>query len=395
MTHLLSRHQRGLAYLEEANPAWQDLVAITLAPMQSATRARSHDGREILLFGTNNYLGLTYDRDCLAAAQAALQIDGTGMTGSRLANGTSPAHRELEAKFARYYDCDEAIIFSTGYQANLALISALAGSQDRIFLDADSHASLYDAAVLSGARLIRFRHNDADDLARRLKRSSDEPGNKLIIIEGLYSMFGDCAPIADLVAVKNQYGATLICDEAHSFGVYGDGGRGVASEAGYGLDGIDYLVGTFSKSLAGTGGFAVSRDPSFSLLRFISRPYIYTAAQAPAMVASVSVALDKIIHGDDLRERLWHSARIIYEGLTAQGFRLGADMPGPIAAVRCGDMQTAMRWWQELFAMGLYVNCVVPPGAPNNESLLRCSLSAAHDEDEIATALACFSRLRR
>ncbi|HHO69476.1 MAG TPA: aminotransferase class I/II-fold pyridoxal phosphate-dependent enzyme, partial [Gammaproteobacteria bacterium] len=218
------------------------------------------NGHKVILAGTNNYLGLTFDPECIAAARQALEEQGTGTTGSRMANGTFADHLKLEQELAAFFDRDHAIVFSTGYAATMGMSSTLAGPGDVIVMDADSHASLYDGVRLSGADIIRFRHNDPEDLAKRLRRLGERTENTLIITEGMFSMLGDQAPLAEIAAVKREYGGMLLVDEAHSLGMLGEHGRGVAERDGV-EDDVDFVVGTFSKSLGSIGGYCVSSHP--------------------------------------------------------------------------------------------------------------------------------------
>lgn len=347
------------------------------------------DGRPTILAGTNNYLGMTFDADCIAAARDALETSGTGTTGSRMANGSYAVHRELEMDLARFYGKRDAIVFSTGYQANLGMISALAGSGDNVMIDADSHASIYDGCNLSGANTIRFRHNDPADLAKRLRRLGGDAANALIVVEGVYSMLGDRAPLREFVNVKREFGATLLVDEAHSMGVLGEKGRGVAEEAGVLAD-VDYVVGTFSKSLGNTGGFCVSDDDALDIVRYASRPYVFTASLPPATIAATRAALRKLAAADDLRQRLQDNAGLLHAGLTALGFRLGAAA-NAVVAVLIDDKLDALRFWDHLLKHGVYVNLMVPPATPGSQSLLRCSVSAAHTPEQIDAICAAFA----
>jgi 8-amino-7-oxononanoate synthase len=346
------------------------------------------DGRPTILAGTNNYLGMTFDPDCIASAREALESSGTGTTGSRMANGSYASHRELELDLARFYDKRDAIVFSTGYQANLGMISALAGPGDTVMIDADSHASIYDGCTLAGANTIRFRHNDADDLAKRMRRLGDGAADALIIVEGVYSMLGDRAPLREFVRVKKEFGATLLVDEAHSMGVLGAKGQGLAEVDGVLAD-VDYVVGTFSKSLGNTGGFCVGDSADMDVLRYASRPYVFTASLAPATIAATRTALRKLENASDLRQRLQANAERLHAGLAALGFRLGAA-PNAVVAVLVGDKLEALRFWDHLLKHGVYVNLMVPPATPGNESLLRCSVSAAHTPEQIDAICAAF-----
>ncbi len=346
------------------------------------------DNREIVLAGTNNYLGLTFEPEVIAAAQAGVAKYGAGTTGSRIANGTYGPHKALEAELAAHFGMAAAIVFTTGYQANLAVIAGLAGPGDQIFIDADCHASIYDACKLAGAEIVRFAHNDPASLDRRLGRTDPAASNKLVIVEGLYSMFGDIAPIAEFVEVKRRHNAYLAVDEAHSFGVYGARGLGVAEAAGV-LDACDVLIGTFSKSLAGIGGFAVSNHPDFELLRVASRAYMFTASSSAASVEATRAALRCIVRRPELRDRLRENSARLHAGLTAAGFKLFAA-PSPVVGVDMGDPMQAARFWNAMLADGVYVNLAIPPGTPNSKSLLRCSVSAAHTSAQIDRIIESF-----
>lgn len=348
-------------------------------------------GRRTILLGTNNYLGLTFDPACIEAGCAALRRFGTGTTGSRIANGTYGGHKALEAEIAAFMGRRAAIVFTTGYQANLATIAGLAGPKDTIFVDSDWHASIFDGCRLSGATVVRFRHNDPEDLDRRLERNPTPGGIKLVIVEGLYSMLGDVARLAEIVAVKKRHGAFLLLDEAHSMGVFGERGRGVAEAHGVEAE-IDFIVGTFSKSLGAIGGFAVSDHPRFELLRVAARPYMFTASPGPATIATVRAALAQIVARPELRMRIWGNAERIHAGLVAQGFALAAP-PGPILSIRLPDERTTVFAWNRLLELGVYVNLALPPGTPGGVCLLRCSVSAAHTEAQIDAVLERFATL--
>ncbi len=367
-----------------------DPFAVRIDDLRSATEA-DIDGRRTILAGTNNYLGLTYDPSCIAAAEEAVRRYGTGTTGSRIANGTYGLHTELEAAFATYLQRRSCMVFSTGYQANLAMIAGLAGARDTVLIDADSHASIYDACKLAGATIVRFRHNDAADLDRRLTRLSGEGECKLVIVEGMYSMLGDTAPLRDFVEVKKKHGAWLLVDEAHSFGVFGEHGRGLAEEQGV-EDDVDFVVGTFSKSLGAIGGFGASNHPQFDLLRFCARPYMFTASPSPASIASVHAALIRIGEDPGLRTRLWANAHRLYDGLVGLGLQPCAPA-SPVIAVPMPDEVTAARAWNLLRENGVYVNLALPPGTPNSLCLLRSSVSAAHTFDQIDQIVARFGKV--
>ena len=356
----------------------------------SPTRAIVN-GQEVILAGTNNYLGLTFDAEAIAASQDAVKENGTGTTGSRMANGTFSEHIKLEQELADFFGTRAAIIFSTGYAATMGTSATLAGPGDVIMLDADSHASIYDGVRLSGADIIRFRHNDPADLEKRLRRLKDRSGDTLIIVEGIYSMLGDVAPLADIAAVKREYGAYLMVDEAHSMGVMGDKGRGAAEAAGIEED-ADFLVGTFSKSLGSIGGYCVSKHAELDLIRFATRSYIFTASASPSVIASTRTTLKLMRERPELKQQLWKNAERLYAELNNLGFEVGPQV-SPVVAVRTEDSEKAVRWWEELFALGVFVNLVIPPASPAGYSLLRCSISAAHSEAEVAQIVAAYATL--
>ena len=372
-------------------PPGVDPFNVVIEEIYSATEA-SIQGRRVLLAGTNNYLGLTFDPQCIKAAQVSLEKEGTGTTGSRMANGTFAGHRDLEKDLASFYSCSEAIVFSTGFVANLGVISTLAGPGDVIVLDADSHASIYDACRMSGAEMIRFRHNNLEDLEKKLKRLGPKAEKTLIIVEGIYSMLGDCAPLAEIAALKKKYGTWLLVDEAHSMGVLGDHGRGMAEAAGV-EDDVDFIVGTFSKSLGSIGGYCVSNHPELALIRYVCRSYVFTASPSPSTIASVRAALQAIQTKPQLRTRLWDNATLLYQGLKELGFELGPDL-SPVVAIRVPTREKTLLAWQTLLDRGIYVNLVFPPAAPAGMSLLRCSISAAHSPEQVDFILETFSDIK-
>ena len=351
------------------------------------------NGRRTILAGSNNYLGLSFNSDCIDAACQAARTEGTGTTGSRMANGTFSGHVALEKELAEYFGRQRAIVFSTGYIANLAMLSTLVGPGEVILLDADCHASIYDGCRLGGAEIIRFRHNDAADLDKRLGRLANRNTNVLVVAEGLYSMLGDRAPLADIVAVKQKHGAYLMVDEAHSLGVLGENGRGLAEEAGV-EEGVDFVVGTFSKSLGAIGGFCVSNHPELDLVRYASRPYVFTASSSPSIIASTRRALRILSTKPELRHRLWDNADKLYGTLQDLGFSLGPEV-SPIVAARFEDMAEALAFWNGLLERGVYVNMVLPPATPDGNCLLRSSVSAGHTPEQMARICEAFTNVRQ
>ncbi|MEE8207424.1 MAG: aminotransferase class I/II-fold pyridoxal phosphate-dependent enzyme [Nitrosomonadaceae bacterium] len=373
-------------------PEGIDVFGMPIEEVYSSTEARV-SGRRILFFGTNNYLGLTFAPECLQAAHKAIDSEGTGTTGSRMANGSYSGHCALEQEFSDFYHCRSSIVFTTGYQANLAMISGLAGANDVILIDGDSHASIYDGCRLSGAEIIRFRHNDMADMEKRLRRLGERTRSTLIIVEGIYSMLGDQAPLADIVKIKNSYGSTLLLDEAHSLGVLGETGQGLVEETGL-IDGVDFITGTFSKSLGSIGGYCVSNHLQLDQLRYVSRPYIFTASPSPATIASTRAALKLLRDGTELRTKLWRNARKLYSCLDELGYQLGPE-PGPVIATILDSPQQAMMLWKGLFDYGIYVNLILPPAAPEGKSLVRCSVSAAHTGEQVDYVGNSFAELRK
>jgi len=365
-----------------------DPFGVKFDEIEHATRGRIGN-RSIILAGTNNYLGLTFDPDCMDASIDAIKRHGTGTTGSRIANGSYTEHLDLEDALAKHAGMASAIVFSTGYQTNLAAIATLAGPKDVLFIDADSHACIIDGCRLSAAPTIRFRHNSPADLDKRLIRHGEiEGGIALVVIEGLYSMFGDRAPIAEFVDVCQKHGAYLYIDEAHSFGVFGPTGCGLAEAEGV-LDKVDFISGTFSKSLASIGGFCLSKHKGFEITRKAMRAYMFTASPTPSNIASARAALDKIAEKPELRDNLHARAAQLHSGLAEMGYDLCASA-SPIIAVRRPNEIVAATEWNWLLGAGVYVNLAVPPGTPQSSSLLRISLSAAHTEAEINTILKAF-----
>ena len=350
------------------------------------------NGHRVILAGTNNYLGLTFHPECIAAAEKALREQGCGTTGSRMANGNYADHLALEREFAEFYEKPYAMVFSTGYLANLAILSTVPGADDVILIDSDSHASIYDGCRMSNAEVIRFRHNDADDLAKRLRRLKDRASRTLVVVEGIYSMLGDVAPLKEIAAVKQEYGAYLMVDEAHSLGVLGETGRG-ASQAEQVEDQVDFIVGTFSKSLGSIGGYCVSHHPELEILRYAARPYIFTASSSPSLIASTRVALRLLREGAELREKLWNNASRFYEGLKQMGCRLGPQL-SPVIPIMLGESRPeAIAIWHDLLHSGVYVNLVMPPASPDTRCMLRCSMSAAHAPGQIDTLLDVFAKV--
>ena len=348
------------------------------------------NGRETILLGTYNYMGMTFDPDVIAAGKKALDEFGSGTTGSRVLNGTYSGHKACEEALKDFYDMDHAMVFSTGYQANLGIISTIAGKDDYIVLDIDSHASIYDGCALGNANIVPFRHNDVDALEKRLKRIPEGAG-KLVVLEGVYSMLGDIAPLKEMVAVAKANVAMVLVDEAHSMCFIGANGRGVAEAEGI-IDDVDFIIGTFSKSVGTVGGFCVSNHPKFEILRLVCRPYVFTASLPPSVVATAATSIRKLMHGADKRAHLWENSKKLHAGLKALGFTLGTDTPqSAIIAVIMPDLETGAAMWEALLNEGLYVNLARPPATPGNMTLLRCSLCAEHSSGQVDQILGMFA----
>jgi 8-amino-7-oxononanoate synthase len=391
MIDLLDKHKTIAERHARMMTMGVNAVGLTNDKILSPTRAMIN-GRETILAGTNNYMGITFDTDCIKAGQDAMAELGTGTTGSRIANGSYALHKELEAELARFLKRRHCIVFTTGYQANLGMMSGLAGPKDTIFLDADSHSSIYDGCTLSGAKLVRFRHNDATDLDKRLTRSEGEEGGRLVVVEGIYSMLGDRAPLADFVEVKKKHGFQLLADEAHSFGVLGPHGRGLADEAGL-EDDIDFIVGTFSKSVGAIGGFGAGNHPQFEILRYAMRPYMFTASSSPASIATSLAAIKKLAAEPERRDRLRVNSARLFAGFKGLGLDMGCDTVSPVIAVKCADEVSTIAMWNALLEAGVYVNIALPPGTPSKLCLLRCSVSAGHSFDDIDKIIALFGNV--
>ncbi|WJY19435.1 aminotransferase class I/II-fold pyridoxal phosphate-dependent enzyme [Alteriqipengyuania flavescens] len=368
----------------------EDPFSLVMEKVLSPTRAICN-GRDTILLGTYNYMGMTFDPQVIEAGEQALRDFGSGTTGSRVLNGTYQGHKECEDALREFYGMDHAMVFSTGYQANLGIISTIAGKGDYIVLDIDSHASIYDGCKLGDAEIVPFKHNDIEALEKRLKRIPEGAG-KLVILEGVYSMLGDVAPLKDMVRIAKENGAMVLVDEAHSMGFIGENGRGVCEEQGV-LDDCDFIIGTFSKSVGTVGGFCVSNHPKFEIMRLVCRPYVFTASLPPAVVATAATSIRKLMHGSNKRAHLWDNSRSLHAGLKELGFQLGTEEPqSAIIAVIMPDLQQGAMMWEALLKEGLYVNLARPPATPANMTLLRCSLCAEHSEEEVTTILGMFER---
>jgi 8-amino-7-oxononanoate synthase len=344
-------------------------------------------GRQVVMLGSNNYLGLTTDARVRAAAAAAVERYGTGITGSRLLNGTLSVHRELEELLAEWVGLEAALVFTTGYAANLGLIGALVGRDDAAVVDSAAHASLVDGARFSEGTLRAFRHNRANSLRRTLRswREQPEAGGVLVAVDGIYSMEGDWAPLPDIAGVCQDFGARLLVDEAHALGVVGPRGAGTSAATGVRPD---LIMGTFSKALASCGGFVAGPRSVIDYLKVTSRPLMFTASGVPAALGAALEAA-RIAQAEDWRrEAVTVRAEQLRAGLAALGLAVATRIQSPIVSVRVGDNWEAGLLWKALIDEGVYTNCAIPPAVPR--AMLRASVMATHSEDDIDRALEGF-----
>lgn len=347
------------------------------------------EGQERVMMGSNNYLSLTHHPKVLEAARRALEVFGSGCTGSRFLNGTLALHEELEGRLADLFGKEAALVFSTGYQANLGLIQGLIGRGDVVLVDKLDHASILDGAKLSYGETTRFNHGDLAHLEHKLQKHSDRP--MMIIVDGVYSMEGDIADVPGLVDLAQRYGAVLAIDDAHSVGVLGPKGDGTAAHFGM-VDEADIVVGTFSKSLASIGGFVGASESVIHYLRHHSRPLIFTASLPPSNTAGVLAALEVMLDEPERRESLWANTRRFQEGCRSLGFNIGTTET-PIVPVLIGSLHNTFSFWRALFDAGVFTNPVVPPAVPPDQCRLRTSLMATHTNEQIDRALETFGRL--
>jgi 8-amino-7-oxononanoate synthase len=347
------------------------------------------EGRERVMMGSNNYLSLTHHPKVLEAARRALEIFGSGCTGSRFLNGTLALHEELEDRLAEHFGKESVLVFSTGYQANLGLVQGLIGRGDVVLVDKLDHASIVDGAKLSYGETSRFNHGDLRHLEHKLQKYSDQ--SKMIIVDGVFSMEGDIADVPGLVELAQRYGAVLAVDDAHSVGVLGPNGDGTAAHFGL-TDEADIIVGTFSKSLASIGGFIGASESVIHYLKHHSRPLIFTASLPPSNTAGVLAALDVMITEPERRESLWKNTRRFQQGCRSLGFDIGPTET-PIIPVLIGTLQNTFAFWRALFDAGVFTNPVVPPAVPPDQCRLRASLMATHTEEQIDFALETFGTL--
>jgi len=357
------------------------------------------EGAARIMLGSNNYLGLTADERVLQGAQAALTKYGTGLTGSRLLNGTIALHLELELEIAEWMGTEEAIVFTTGHQANLAALGTLLAAGDTVIADSGDHASILDGCRLSRAKLRAFRHNRMDKLEKTLQKTvANDDGGILVVVDGVFSMEGDIAPLDRITELCATYGARLMVDEAHGAGVLGPRGAGASELLGV-EDRVDLRMGTFSKSLASCGGFLAGDHDVIDFLRVQSRAFLFTAAGVPAAVGAALAAL-RIVRSDEgpqLLARVLDNAAYLHAGLRERGFRVvehEGDHMTPIVPVHVGDDWKAVLLWRALYDEGVFVNVALHPAVPPGGALLRTSVMATHDRPTLDRALDAFSAVK-
>ncbi len=344
------------------------------------------DGKEVVMLGSNNYLGLTTDPRVRQAMIEAVERYGTSVTGSRFLNGTLELHLELDRRLASYVGKEAAIVFPTGYQANVGTISAMVGKGDFVIVDKDDHASIVDGCLMSRGEMRRFRHNDASSLEAVLSKLPEDAG-KLVVVDGVYSMGGDIAPLPELVEICKRYGARIMVDDAHGLGVTG-GGRGTAAHFGL-TDEVDLIMGTFSKSFASIGGFIAGDAAAIHYIQHRARSLIFSAALPAPNAATVLKALEIMETESQHVENLWDNAEYMRKGLKEMGYNTGQSNT-PIIPVILGDDFRVALAWHALIEEGVYTNPVVPPGTPPNGSLLRTSYTATHRKEHLDRALHAF-----
>ena len=354
------------------------------------------EGREVVMLGSNNYLGLTGDERVRQGARDALDTYGTGLTGSRFLNGTTPLHVELERELAEWMGTEETLVFTTGHQANAGAIGTILGPGDTVICDSADHASIMDGVKLSGAKLRPFRHNQMPKLERMLERAAGDGGGVLVIVDGVFSMEGDLADLPTIAGLCERYGARLMVDEAHAVGVLGKRGAGASELFGV-EERVDLRMGTFSKSLASCGGFIAGSADVIDYIRFSSRPFIFTASAVPAAVGAALAALRVIrSEGPELMARLLANADYLRRGFRNLGLQVvdpgklpdGSEASSPVVPVVVGEDWQAVVLWKELFDAGVYTNVAIHPAVPPGAALLRTSLMATHTEEHLDRALA-------
>jgi 8-amino-7-oxononanoate synthase len=349
-------------------------------------------GRRMVMLGSNNYLGLTNDPRIKEAAIEAIRKYGSGCAGSRFLNGTLDLHVRLEERLAEFTRREAAVTFATGFQVNLGAISCLVGKGDTVYLDKQDHACIIDGARLSFGAVRKFRHNDVTDLRRQMGNDSSSRG-RLIVVDGVFSMEGDVAPLPEIVSAARDYGAGVMVDDAHGIGVLGKTGRGTAEHFGLEQE-VDLIMGTFSKSMASVGGFISGDAPVIDYIKHRARTLIFSAAPPPASVAAALATVEIMDREPERRERLWQNTRFFSSGLRSLGLDTGQSET-PVVPVVVGQDLTALRMVQRLHEEGVFVNCVLSPATPPGRALIRTSLMATHTRDQLSRALDAIGKVGR
>lgn len=348
-------------------------------------------GKKMIMIGSNNYLGLTNHPKVKEAAVKAVKKYGTGCAGSRFLNGNLKLHEELEAKLADFFRQESALVFSTGFLTNLGTLSALIGKDDVGFLDKYDHASIIDGCRLSFGEIKKFRHNDVNELERMMRDAGER--RKLVVVDGVFSMEGDIAPLPALVTLARKYGAGVMVDDAHGIGVLGKTGRGTSEH--FGLErNVDIIMGTYSKSLASIGGFIAGRAKIIDYIKHHARSLIFSASLPPASVASVSAALDIIDDEPERREKLWNNTRKMLAGFKELGYNVGTSQT-PIVPIIIGDNERVFQAWKSLHEAGIFANAVVSPAVPQGKALIRTSFMATHTDRQLDKVLKAFKKIGR
>jgi 8-amino-7-oxononanoate synthase len=348
------------------------------------------DGRKLIMIGSNNYLGLTTHPKVREAAVDAVRKYGTSCTGSRFLNGTLHLHKQLEEELADFVGKEAALVFSTGYQTNLGTISALVGRGDVVITDKEDHASIIDGCRLAYGKMLRFRHNDTADLERVLEKCDPDQG-KLVVVDGIFSMGGDIAPLPEITPLCKKYGARLMVDDAHSTGVLGENGRGTAAHFDV-TDDVDLIMSTFSKSFASLGGFIAGDEPVIHYIQHHARSLIFSASMPPASVAACLAALEVMRIEPERPKRLLAIADKMRRGYQEMGYNTG-DSETPVIPIMIGHDTATFMVWRALFDSGVYTNAVIPPGVPPNKSLLRTSYMATHTDEQMDRVLMLFEQV--
>lgn len=350
-------------------------------------------GRNLIMIGSNNYLGLVNDPRVKEAAANAARKYGSGCTGSRFLNGTLELHIELEAKLARFFKREAALVYSTGFQTNLGTISSLVGKSDALAIDRSVHASIVDGCRLSFGKIVKFAHNDMKDLGRVLSNLVENGlrGGILIVVDGVFSMEGDIVNLPDLVAAARKVGARVMVDDAHSVGVLGEGGRGTAEHFNM-INDVDITMGTFSKSFASLGGFIVADETVIEYVKHFARELIFSASIPPSNVAAVIKALEIIQSEPERRQNLWKNTHKMHREFRNLGFNIGATQT-PIVPIFIGEDIATFTFWKELFENGVFANAIVSPAVAPGNSLLRTSYTATHTDEQLDRVLEIFAKI--